>query len=227
MRHFVLGTSLLALASTGAADVSVEVRSGLVNVKATSAPLSEILGQLARQTGMKVVNEGPPSSLILNLSLEGRSQPEAVFSVLEGLGLNYAFVMDPTGSRIETLVMAGTAGTKPGPAAALAPVAPPRYVPERPAPPPAAGPDAQNQAEEEPSEETELPEEDNTPPPPGANTPSTPQPQGQTLQPPSEPLYPSSPFAPRAPMFQPATPEAQPQPQPTPTPPPKPQTNQD
>jgi hypothetical protein len=236
MRALALG--LLGFAAVNAAaEVSVEVRGSRVDVKAVTAPLSEVLGQIARQTGMKIVNEGPAPSMIVSLRLEGRTQPQAVFDVLEGLGLNYAFVTDQGGSKIETLIMAGTAGARPAAvtvAAAETPgPAPVRRPPERVGPPPASGPDAPD-ADDEAGEEPE-PAEDGAAAGAGGVNPQAPRnPGGQSLQPPAEPVFPSSPFAPRAPMFMP-TPPLVPQnpgqtPSPTaptaqPTPPPRPPSN--
>jgi hypothetical protein len=92
----------------------VTLRDGRLDIKAAAAPLSEVLGQLARQTGMKVVNEGPGTSMTLTLSLEDRTPVEAVLGMLEGLGLNYALATDGTGKRVETLILSGVAA--PGPA---------------------------------------------------------------------------------------------------------------
>ena len=62
---------------------------------------------------MKVVQQGVTPSMLLSLRLEDRTPAEAVFGVLEGLGLNYAFALDGTGNRIETLILAGASGAKP------------------------------------------------------------------------------------------------------------------
>ena len=84
-----------------------------MDVRATAAPLAEVLDRLARTTGMKIVQQGVTPTMLLSLSLQGRTPAEAVFGVLEGLGLNYAFVLDASGNRIETLVLAGSVGQPP------------------------------------------------------------------------------------------------------------------
>jgi hypothetical protein len=167
--------------------------------------------------------------MLLSLSLQGRTPAEAVFGVLEGLGLNYAFVLDASGNRIETLVLAGSSGAASRPATAMASPSPApnhRYVPQPSVPPPAAGPDESDEAvEEDPGEEgtTDAEEAD----PAATAKPGTPPgPRGSVLQAPAEPVFPSSSFAPRAPIFSPqpdpppTQPQAQPQPQPKATPPP-------
>ena len=90
-----------------AEPVSVTFRGGRVDVRATAAPLSEVLQQLARVTGMKVVYDGSLPPAILSLSLEDRTPVEAVMGVLEGLGVNYALAADAAGTRVETLILSG------------------------------------------------------------------------------------------------------------------------
>ena len=216
--------AVLALAALPArADVDVQLKAGRVDVRATAAPLTEVLDRLARATGMKLVQQGVTPSMLLSLHLQDRTPAEAVFGVLEGLGLNYAFVLDLSGTRIETLVLAGASGARAptaAPAVSTAP-APPRYIPQPSSPPPASGPDSgDDEAEEPPIEEgEEVVDEDEqaVSPEVGKGAPGS---RGNVLQTPSESVYPSSPFAPRAPMFVPQ-PEPQPAPQPTPPPPPK------
>jgi len=90
-----------------AGPVSVSFRGGRIDVRASAAPLSEVLGDLARETGMKVVYDGSPPAAILSLSLEGRTPVEAVMGVLEGLGVSYALALDAAGTRVETLILSG------------------------------------------------------------------------------------------------------------------------
>jgi hypothetical protein len=224
MRAAAAATLIAVLAAPSLrAEVDVQYKDGQVSVRASAAPLSEVLDRLARATGMKVVQQGATPSMLLSLSLENRTPAEAVFGVFEGLGLNYAFVLDATGSKIETLILAGASGAKAAPASTSpGPVPPsaPRYFPRREAPLPAAGPDepAEPEEEEAPADEGEEAAEEGEEAVPEEKT-VPPGPRGNVLQPPSEPVFPSSPFAPRAPIF---TPQPEPQPQPTPTPPPRP-----
>ena len=212
---------LVLAAAPARAEVDVQYKGGQVDVHATAAPLAEVLDRLARATGMKVVQQGATPSMLLSLSLQGRTPAEAVFGVLEGLGLNYAFVLDASGNRIETLVLAGSAGGKPATATTTTPAPPPtpaqRYVPQPKGPPPAAGPDeGDDAAEEDPGEEGAADAEEAEP---AAGKPGAPPaPRGSVLQAPAEPVFPSSPFAPRAPIFSPV-PDPQPNPAPTPKPP--------
>ena len=216
--------ALFLLGGMASADVDVQLRGGRVDVRAAAAPLSQVLDRLARATGMKVVYQGAAPSVLVSLGLEGRTPAEAVFGVLEGLGLNYAFVLDAAGNKVETLILAGAAGAKTasssGPPAPPAVAPAPRYVPRPRTPPPAAGPDqsddeGEETLEEPETEESEEPEEAEEAEEKPEATPAPAGPRGNVLQPPAQPFFPSSPFAPRAPMF---VPQPEPQPQPTPTP---------
>ncbi len=109
----------LALASApAAAEVVVRVSGGHVELTATAAPLADVLDRLARQTGMKVVYEGAAPRQLVTLSLHGRTPTETILSVFEGLGVNFALVADPSGSRVQTLVVAGTATASSSPSSA-------------------------------------------------------------------------------------------------------------
>ena len=167
-----------------AADVRVQQEGGLLNVEASGAPVSEVLDRLARQTGMQVVYEGAPPRLPVTLSIARRTPAEAVFSLLEGLGLNYALRLDESGGRVLTLVMAGAAASTPAGAAP---------VPQRPElakmPPPYPPPPSYPQ---EPSEDEYFdPQAGIIPPPPPQPpqeftiTPQQPEPQPQPEQQPA------------------------------------------
>ena len=138
MRFAAALVGLAVVATPAAAKVAVRVSGGQVELTATAAPLADILDRLARQTGMKVVYEGPAPRQLVTLSLRGRTPTETVLALFEGLGLDFALVADPSGARVQTLVVAGTAavspaassaanaGRSPGPAAMRRPFGPPR-----------------------------------------------------------------------------------------------------
>jgi len=88
----------------------VRVSGGQVDLTATAAPLADVLDRLARQTGMKVVYEGPAPRQLVTLAVHSRSPVETVLAVLEGQGLNFAMVADATGAGVSTLVLAGGPG---------------------------------------------------------------------------------------------------------------------
>jgi hypothetical protein len=198
---FVLA-SLAPAAAFG--EVVVQSAEGRVDVRATAAPLSEVLDRLSRATGMKVVNEGPPPRQPMTLTLAGRTPAEAVLGVLDGLGLNYALKMDLTGTRVETLILSGAA---PPSTATPQPVAPTPIM----RPPPPVAPQVEPDEEEAPpDEEAEEPDESQQPQRPGGRAQKPGEGQGQTNAPvsvtqPAFPMMPSgqpfpvSPFAPVAP----------------------------
>lgn len=103
----VLGLVTLA-ASNVHAEVEVRATGDRVSLRVVSAPVSEVLESLARQTGMKVIYEAPPPRQALTTTLENRAPADVVLSLLEGLGVNYALVMDDSGARVEQLLLLGT-----------------------------------------------------------------------------------------------------------------------
>jgi hypothetical protein len=92
-----------------------------VDVRATAASISEVLDRLARETGMKVSYDGAAPRARISVNIIGVTPVQAVLSVLEGQALNYAMRMDPTGARVETLLLVSG-----GTASASAPATPPR-----------------------------------------------------------------------------------------------------
>ncbi len=222
----------LAPAAPGAAEVTVRVSGGRVDLTATAAPLGDVLDRLARQTGMKVVYEGPAPRHPVTLSIQGRTPAEAVLCVLEGSGVNFALVGDATGAGVQSLLVAGAAPASAAPSAAM---------PSRPSPgprrtfgiPPAASPEADDAVFGD--EDTETPEE----PGPGlemtdpsaAAAPGSVVPPQDVAKPPGEPAGAAAPPPPALPGFSasPFTPQPQPFPpgvglpaQGTPSPAPKP-----
>ena len=100
-----------------------------VDIQATNAPLTEVLERLSRQTQMKVVYEGAPPRQMISLDLRGRTPVEVVVAALEGQGVNYAMSMDDTGTRVQTLLVTGTATSSAPSRASAAPDIPDRHVP--------------------------------------------------------------------------------------------------
>jgi hypothetical protein len=155
----LVGVALAAVPAPATAEVAVRVSGGHVDLTATAAPLADVLDRLARQTGMKVVYEGPAPRQLVTLSLHGRTPTETVLSVLEGLGVNFALIADPSGAHVQTLVVAGTATASSSPSAAAVRPAPPlaRRAPF--GPPPGASPETVDPAFEEMDEEPTADEE--------------------------------------------------------------------
>src|SRR5512147_2531035 len=109
MRLAVASVLLPLVASVASAEVAVRVSAGRVDLTATAAPLGDVLDRLARQTGMKVVYEGPAPRQLGTLSIQGRTPTEAVLSVFESLGVNFALLSDSAGAGVQTLIVAGAA----------------------------------------------------------------------------------------------------------------------
>ena len=170
MRLAAAGVVLALATAPAAAEVVVRVAGGHVDLTATAAPLADVLDRLARQTGMKVVYEGPAPRQLVTVSLHGRTPAETVLAVFEGLGINFALVADPTGASVQTLVVAGaaTATASSSPSAATGRPAP-RPNPRRPfGPPPGSSPETVEPAFDEGDEEADLDEADFAGLPPGA-----------------------------------------------------------
>ena len=194
---------LLAVAGPARADVEITAAGDRLDVLASGVPVADVLAGLARRTRMKVVYEGAVPRAPVTVDLRGRTPAEAVLGVLEGLGLDYALVMDLSGTEVETLMIVG-AGARPSTAGASGSA---RSAP-REAPPP----DPEREVEHvEPVEEERRgseavvldvpkPEEEAKPAPAGPLNPST--------------AFPVSPFAPAAPR-----PTPLPAPSPSPNPP--------
>jgi len=223
---------LLGLAaSPAAAEVTVHVSGGKVDLAATAAPVGEVLDRLARQTGMKVVYEGPAPRQPVTLSFQGRTLAQAVLSVFEGLGVNFALVGDSSGAGVQTLIVAGAAAvTAASTPASTSRPSPPASLRQHFAFPPASNPDVMEPAFDD---EAEVPEEAALPglppgaelpvrapgdpsPLPGATPPEGAQPQLPGERQPPAPAFPVSPFAPR-PQPLPTLPTRPAAPTPTPT----------
>ena len=147
----VAGLALAAVlaARPGAAQTEVRRVGDKLDVKATAAPVSEVLDRIARETGMKVTYDGPPPRARVSVTLTGVTPAHAVLAVLEGQGLNYALRMDPRAVRIETLLMVASTGAA---GAASAPVRPqpgPRVIERE--------PDVTESEDEAPSEAPAVP----------------------------------------------------------------------
>ncbi len=123
----------LAASAAGAGEVTITLAQGRVSLAATTTPVSDVLDQLARKTGMKVIYDGAPPRLLVSPRVERESATQAVLAVLEGLGLSYVLITDASANRVDTLFVASGVGAK---AAATPPRAPGHEEPqEKPRPP--------------------------------------------------------------------------------------------
>jgi len=239
MRRAVAAVVLALVASVTSAEVSVRFSGGRVDLTANAAPVADVLDRLARQTGMKVVYEGPAPRQLVTVSLHGRTPAETILAVFEGLGLNYAMVADSTGAAVQTLMVSGAAGagTASGtPSAGSRPTLPGARRPF--GPPPGSSPESVDPGFEEGDQETETNDFDFTGMPPGGEAQdagAAPQPGAPSANvPPQNPGGPQQGAAPAPPQpttpfsASPFTPQPQPFPAPLPAQPPaNPQPGED
>jgi hypothetical protein len=186
----VAGVALVALLAARPGGTETEVRKAAgdkLDVRATAAPISEVLDRIARETGMKVTYDGAPPRARVSVTLTGVTPAQAVLAVLEGQGLNYALRMDPKSVRIESLLM--VAGSGAGAAVAARPQPGPRAIDRE--------PDITEPEEEAPAEAPPPPEERRPFPFPGGAPPSGP---AMPLALPTPPSVPSASPAPSTPQ---------------------------
>jgi hypothetical protein len=201
--------AVLLTAVPAVADSTVTVLPTGVTVVATATPVSEVLDRLARQTGMKVQYEGAVPRTLVTTRIERATAAEAVLAVLEGLGLGYALRLDPSGRRVESLLMLGSSSSS-GPVVSRPTAPPPVPVSMNPEPP--VMPD--DVAFEEMMEPEDVPNQPPVPPEAGQQKPEAP-----SQAPPSGSAWPGyppgySPFAPPTPPPLTAAPQpAQPSPE--------------
>ncbi len=226
---------LSVVATVASAQVAVRVSEGRVDLTATATPVAEVLDRIARQTGMKVVYEGPAPRQLVTVSLHGRTPAETILAIFEGLGLNYAMVADSTGAAVQTLMVAGAASATAASGTASATTRPAVPGPRRPfGPPPGSSPESVEPAFEEGDQEAETNDVDFTGMPPGAEAqdagagqqpgappanvpPQSPGGPQQATEPAPAPPQPAMPFS-----ASPFTPQPQPYPPPQPA---QPQAN--
>jgi len=217
VRTALLTTFLGVLASHLAAEVEIRQSGDRVSLMAVSAPAAEILDRLARHTGMRIVYDAQPPRQLITTRLEQRTAAEAVLGIMEGLGLNYALVMDSAGTQVEQLLILGPAGVTPQGSGTQAAAAPPRHRPE--------STELQVDEQDDGSSEEGGDEEEEAAAVQAAPTADNPAAAAIPVAPP--PDYPSSSFTPRlppppAPAPASASPAAAggatPAPQPSPTP---------
>jgi hypothetical protein len=127
----VLTLAAVLAARFGAAQTEVRRVGDTLDVRATAAPVSEVLDRIARETGMKVTYDGSPPRARVSVTLTGVTPAQAVLRVLEGQGLNYALRMDPRAVRVEALLMVAGSGSGSGSGAGTGAPAP---MPNRPIP---------------------------------------------------------------------------------------------
>jgi hypothetical protein len=122
----ILTLAIMLAARFAAAQTEVRRVGDTLDVRATAAPVSEVLDRIARETGMKVTYDGSPPRARVSVTLTGVTPAQAVLRVLEGQGLNYALRMDARAVRIEALLMVAGSGAGTG---TIPPPTPARPIP--------------------------------------------------------------------------------------------------
>jgi hypothetical protein len=116
-----LATALFTLVAVSAqSELEIQVRGSSVDIRARRVPLQQVLDALSQKTGMKIVYDTEPPQEIVTFDLSNLSVNRALMEVLQGHGLTYAVSMDPSGLKVDTLLLThgGAGGLK-------APSAPP------------------------------------------------------------------------------------------------------
>jgi hypothetical protein len=106
-RALPLLLAMTVIPIVSAEEIAVRIRDdGRVDVRVTAAPLASVLDRLAWQTEMSLAYQGPPPRRAVTLAVYASNQARAVLDILDDLGVDYAMTLDPTGTRILSLVVA-------------------------------------------------------------------------------------------------------------------------
>lgn len=122
---------LISQGALPAGTLEIEARGDLVTIHAQAVPFSRILDRLAKETGMAVISETKLPTQPVTASLERLPLAEALMKLAEGLDLGYAFRLDSTGRRVETVILMSPSAAGAAPQApTAAPQAPTHPRPE-------------------------------------------------------------------------------------------------
>lgn len=125
-----LGAALFFVSQvSGTEPVQVAHRNGLVTIQCKDAPLSSVFERIEDETGIELTLEDEVKSKRLSANLVDLPVAMAVARLLEGVGVNYIVMMDPSDwGRVDKIFVGAGGG---GPARAAGPVRGP-VVPEEP-----------------------------------------------------------------------------------------------
>lgn len=198
VRHRVAVVSLLVMSglpnqTVHAGPPVITMTPAGVRIQAASSTLSETIDALSKAAGFKLIYDGArPAVPLFNLDIDTPNLSQTVVRLLEGQNLNYAMLMDKSGTKVTSLMILGSApkGVS-APASPGSTSRPGAFSPPR-------------------SPRNDLPPVDDDPadvePPPDPPTP-TPVPAASPNK--SQPV-PLSPFAPRSPFGNPFPPRPTP-----------------
>ena len=107
-----LGAALLLVSRvSGAQPVQVSQREGLVTIQCKDAPLSGVFERIKAETGIELTLEDEVKSKRLSANLTDLPLPMAVARLLEGIGVNYIVMMDPSDwARVDKVFVGGGGG---------------------------------------------------------------------------------------------------------------------
>jgi hypothetical protein len=95
----------------GSSPIQIEIRGERVSIRAEKVPLVQVLNGVAWESKMKIVYDTEPPQNVVSVDLKNMLLREAITELLRGHGLVYIARMDPTGTRVDTLVLTnGAAG---------------------------------------------------------------------------------------------------------------------
>jgi hypothetical protein len=116
MRVLIL-TSMLAAGAVSSvhAGADVQVKEGLVSIRAAGTPLADVLERLQEQTGMKVIYDGPRPQQAVGIAIEDQTLTAAISTLLDPQGIKYAIALNSAGTQVATLLI--TTSTPPRPPA--------------------------------------------------------------------------------------------------------------
>jgi hypothetical protein len=166
-----LALALSLLAARPQNDVEVTLQDNRVVVRTLRAPLADVLSRFAQATGTEVVYESARPRQLVSVVIESDSAAGAIAQLLEGQGLNYVLRLDPTGKKVEMLVITGSTS----PSAASAGTARPGA-----GPPVLRPPEEDSEVEPGEADPPFAAEVDESPEPPAPPAPSPAEPQTQT-----------------------------------------------
>jgi hypothetical protein len=116
-----LGAALLFVSRTSPAQpIDVTHLNGLVTIQCKDAPLSSVFERIEEATGIELTLEDEVKSKRLTANLVGLPVSMAVSRLLEGVGVNYIVMMDPSDWEQVAKIFVGGGGG--GPARSAGPV---------------------------------------------------------------------------------------------------------
>jgi hypothetical protein len=112
MRRLVFVSNLVLFLPAARPPLEVSTVQGRITIRATAVPLSDILEELSRKTGIEVVFESARPRQAVTTTITALPEEDAIAKLLEGLPLSWGLRRGARG-RVETLVIAGDPSRRP------------------------------------------------------------------------------------------------------------------